>query len=121
MRFEQTKIDTANIRWANYASLDQKRLIIEAGIKLASDPEKKERKKNSLCPICHYWKNSRIGGAAITFKPCGICEKEMCFSSTCTDKICPECALENQLCKQCGADIDLINRKNERPFETKKD
>ena len=80
--------------------------IIELAKLLTEDLEKEKRKEESLCQVCYYDK-SRIGGAAITFRPCGCCGKEQCYASTCTDVLCLDCAKELTLCKHCGALIDL--------------
>jgi hypothetical protein len=78
------------------------------------DPRKKERKAACNCRFCYYLRGTRIGGAAMTTQPCGICSKDVMYGSTCTDKLCKECADEYKLCRYCGGDIDMIRRKNRK-------
>jgi hypothetical protein len=75
-------------------------------LKLNSDPDKKARREKSLC-VCCYYRGATLAGQAFTESPCGICEKEMRFSSTHTDKLCLGCAVTHKLCKECGATSEL--------------
>lgn len=79
---------------------------IAAGQQMDDDPEKLKRRREQLCRWCHY-AASRIAGQAFTDRQCGICEKEMTFSTTDTDVVCPACATKHELCKHCGADQEL--------------
>jgi len=83
----------------------------------ATDPQKKERLGKSLCRTCFYLHNRRIGGAAMTSQPCGVCAVSVTYCSTATDDLCLDCALKHELCKQCGADVQLRPR---RVFEPEK-
>ncbi|MHC4649001.1 MAG: hypothetical protein ACYTBJ_26400 [Planctomycetota bacterium] len=82
---------------------------IERANLLQNDPEKKVRIDDNSCVVCFY--GSRCGGAAITTSKCKECGKEMTFGSTCVDKYCDSCASRFLVCKQCGADIGLVNRR----------
>jgi len=46
--------------------------------------------------------NDCWGGSAMTDSNCEICGKQMTFGSTNVDKLCDECANDNNKCKQCG-------------------
>lgn len=81
-----------------------------AALNYANDPEKRDRLADSQCIRCWY-QESRIGGAAITHSPCGICGKEMSFANTNTDTLCKECAMGAALCRHCGADVQLRPRR----------
>jgi hypothetical protein len=70
-----------------------------------------QRKEECLCAVCFYLDKYRVGGAAITNSNCSYCMKETFFSSTCTDDFCLECAQELKICKRCGADMDLKDRR----------
>ncbi len=85
--------------------------------KLSTDEERTERLNECLCLSCFYLRRVRIGGAAMTSKECATCDTVMQFSSTATDMLCPPCAKENALCKRCGADIELKQRRKPYPFE----
>ena len=75
-------------------------------IKYYSDPDKKARLSEAICKHCFYVYTSRIGGSAITHKNCDICNEVQTFASTCTDALCQKCAIENKICKHCGAKLD---------------
>lgn len=84
------------------------------------DTQKAQRLKYHVCKHCYYVVN-RIGGAAITTKPCRICDTPQTYSSTFTDTLCMDCAKHNGLCKQCGGDIDMKIRRKPYPFQEKND
>lgn len=73
------------------------------------DPDKEKRVIDQECVCCYY--STKFGGAAMTTSQCGLCVKDMNFSSTCTDILCKECAHDHNLCKHCGADMDYKNRR----------
>ena len=79
------------------------------------DEDRVARLKASNCKFCYYIYNSRIGGAAMTERPCGICGKVVMYGSTCTDAVCHDCAKKHSLCVHCGADLEL--RPNRRKFD----
>ena len=108
------KINQDSVTWATDMALSRKESIIRKALNLVNDPEKKKRKEANLCLICFY-QEGRIGGAAITNRPCGLCKEEQSYASTATDDLCLPCAKEARLCKQCGADLNLGPR---RKFST---
>lgn len=110
MEYQAKKIDQDSVTWATDIAIERQRTIIRKSINLVNDPEKKKRLETSMCKICFY-QEGRIGGAAMTHQPCGICGKDQLYSSTATDVLCRECAKENHLCKQCGADVQLKPRR----------
>ena len=73
------------------------------------------------CKYCTFIRPERIGGAAITEGTCGLCERPMTFGNTCTDRLCPECAHDNGLCRHCGGDLELKDRRKPYPFEDNRD
>ena len=107
------KIDIVSITRANGSATSHIKQIRE---KLeAFDSEKSGI--NGNCKYCSYINTGRIGGCAITTKPCGVCGEDMTFSNTCTDAICKRCAEKNRLCRHCGGDIELKNRRGKRLIE----
>lgn len=72
---------------------------------MKNDPRKDERLKRHECRACFY--SSRIGGAAMTTRPCMSCGEVVMYSSTATDVLCLECANEHALCKRCGGDLEM--------------
>lgn len=70
------------------------------------DPNKEERLEKHLCKSCFYVYNSGWAGQAFTTVKCEDCDKEMTFGSTDTDNFCDDCAIKNNVCKHCGAEMD---------------
>lgn len=120
---EQRKeaVNRSTIALKNARAKHQITSIIKRAENLKTDPEKQKRLEMNLCLCCYYVNNTRIGGAAITHRPCGLCERDMSFGSTATDVVCSDCAEANNLCKQCGADIELKNRTKKHGFESKRE
>lgn len=109
MRKGKAKIDRASIEQRNreHKSLiaHYKRLVE----RVTTDMFRKKRLEAQECVIC--FGGSRIGGAACTSWACAFCGKESWGGNTNTDVLCHECAKKAGLCKHCGADIDLKNRR----------
>lgn len=78
---------------------------------MKNDPRKDERLAQHECKACFY--SSRIGGAAMTTRPCMSCGKVEMYGSTATDVLCMDCAKKHALCKHCGGDLNMkAGRKN---------
>ncbi len=90
----------------------QKRIVAAIGLgdALRRDAERKTRQDKGLCPYCYYARGMRIGGAAMTFRACGLCQSEQTYGSTVTDALCLPCAKKERLCKHCGGDLDAQPR-----------
>lgn len=100
---EWNKEDIRNSTYRNKSHIEE---MTKKMIRYYADDNKSSRKSKHLCKYCFYINTSRIGGCAITIRPCSNCEKEMPFSNTCTDVFCNKCAEELKLCKHCGAKMD---------------
>ena len=97
--------DLRKLEWANSLARDR----LEWAKKLISDTQRDERKEKQECVCCFF--GGRIGGSMITQVECAYCDKVLTFANTCTDVMCTDCARERRLCKHCGADIELKNRR----------
>jgi hypothetical protein len=75
-----------------------------------NDPDKERRLEKGECKFCYYVR-SKIGGAAMTTKPCNACEVPVMYSSTCTGSVCKECSKKYRVCTYCGGDINGKNRR----------
>lgn len=99
------KFDLCNVltstSWAQ-EYVDKCKLIVE-------DPDKVLRLEAQECVVCFY--NSRLGSAVVTDRPCCLCEIMLYCGSSCIDRLCKDCAEKYKLCKHCGADINLRNRR----------
>lgn len=93
-------------------SLARRRLsdYVERARKAEEDTDKQQRLEATLCKVCWYLRDG-IGGAAITNRPCGLCLADQRFSSTDTNLLCSNCAQAHELCKCCGADLHLRQRR----------
>lgn len=86
---------------------------IEHAAEVQADARKAERIARLECKACFY--TSRIGGAAITYRPCMSCGSRECYASTATDVLCAPCATAGDLCKHCGGDRELRARRRKWP------
>ena len=85
--------------------------ILKRAREMETDPRLEERVEAQRCKACFYV--PRIGGAAMTQRPCMCCGKSETYGSTSTDELCLPCAQEGGLCKHCGGDLDMNrDRKN---------
>lgn len=81
---------------------------------LQNDSEQEQRLRAHFCKSCFYVL-SAIGGAAMTTQPCACCGKDQLYGSTYTDALCLDCAKEHTLCKHCGGDLDMRERRRKWP------
>lgn len=109
------RIDRVSIEWAN---INAHRHIAEIRQRL-SNFDGNASGENGKCKYCTYINTSRIGGTMCTEKECPLCNTVMQFGSTCQDAMCKPCAEKNGLCRQCGGDIELKNRRKPYPFQQK--
>jgi hypothetical protein len=84
---------------------------------ILSDSGHEERREHQECKSCFYI-DGRLGGSAITHTQCGLCGKELVFSSTCVDAVCPECAAKHSLCRHCGGDLNMRVGRRKWPTPT---
>lgn len=111
MNYPKSTIDSVSVTRATDFAINYADTTIQQALEYMRDDQKKSRLDKGLCKFCFYMRSERIGGAAITTQPCGICEQDQRYGSTATDKLCAKCAVEHQLCKQCGADLMLRPRR----------
>lgn len=111
MERPKAKIDAYSVESATTRAIAWRESAIKHAIGVLTDHDKANRLNRCLCVTCYYINDSRIGGAAITSRPCGLCEKDMTFCNTCTDVVCSECAKQHELCVRCGADLKLRPRR----------
>jgi len=117
---QKSTINERTIEYDTHMSKRRCDEFIATAKKLEADPDKEKRLEKQECKTCYYIKG-RVGGQAITTKPCGLCETEMVFGSTSTDKICKPCGKEQYLCVHCGGDISFTAKRQtaERVSEVK--
>lgn len=110
MRAHRRNINPATILSATCGNKERVAWYRETVAKVDTDPEKAKRIASQQCAFCYY-ASGRIGGAAMTSVQCGLCDKDLLFGNTCVDVLCPECAKTSSLCKHCGSDIDMKERR----------
>ena len=112
------RLDKGPIEHANNShkqSFEYYRRMVDAFV---NDPRKDERLAEELCISCFYNK-SRIGGARCTSNQCAFCDTVLHSGNTCVDVMCLDCAKKTGLCRHCGCDLELKNRrKRELPTPT---
>lgn len=78
-----------------------------------ADARRPERLAALECKACFY--AGRIGGAAMTYRPCMSCGARTLYGSTNTDVLCAPCATDGDLCKHCGGDREMRARRKAWP------
>jgi len=86
--------------------------IIATAKAIATDSDHQHRMQKCLCKACHYRSmlSAGVAGAACTSRPCMRCGQNQHYASTATDVLCADCAKATDLCKKCGADMELRMR-----------
>ena len=115
---QRANVDLSEISWETERGKDRVSYYRSMLKKIDEDKEKERRLEQSECFLCFYEK-SRIGGSACTQVQCAFCNKVLSSGTTNIDKMCVDCAKKAGLCKHCGADVNLKNRrKRELPAKT---
>lgn len=99
------KFDLDTVRFNTQAQKDRLKTYSD----FLNDPKRDERREAQLCVLCYY--DSRFAGQAFTQSECAKCQREMHFHTTSQDYYCQACAKEHRLCKHCGSDVELKDRK----------
>lgn len=86
---------------------------LELARKLQEDPDRKARLAAQRCKSCFYFRS--MGGSSCTTQPCACCAKPEGYGSTNTDVFCLACAKEHDLCKHCGGDLEMRERRRKWP------
>lgn len=86
-----------------------KKAYIEQFSKIAgytTDPDREDRNQKGLCRLCYYIYPDRIGGSAVTTRPCFNCGENQMYGSTSTDPLCLGCSKKTKMCKRCMQKMD---------------
>lgn len=111
MRMRRQIVDQCSVERATDNAKSYIQVTMEQALNATNDPRKSERLAKQECVYCFYMR-SGIGGAVLSDRQCGLCDKLVHSCNTAVDTICQECAKAHELCKNCGADIKLrIRRK----------
>ncbi len=117
MKQPKKSMSIYNMVWATERAKDMYKHYIELAKALSTDPDKIDRLRSHECVSCYYTGKlgGRIGGSAMTTKPCMSCGEDQMYSSTNTDELCLVCAQKHDLCKHCGGDFAMRVRRKEWP------
>ncbi len=99
-------MNAATLAQATFRSRAQVQRVLDHAQDLLTDPHQTDRLAAQLCKACFYGP-PRMGGAAMTTQPCMCCGTDQMYGSTNTDVLCQPCAQAHDLCKHCGADLEL--------------
>lgn len=111
MNVPGTKLKIADMQSATHFGRQRLQNWIERAERAFADLDREKRLERHECRWCYYAHSERMGGAAMTTKPCDHCELVMTFGSTNTDRICKPCGERLGLCVRCCADINLVDRR----------
>lgn len=114
MKQKKATVTEQTIRSATYLAQRRCDSVVKMAQAIKEDTRKEAREQASLCKACFY-SEGRLGGAAMTTRPCALCDTEEMYGSTATDPVCLACARQHELCKQCGGDLHL---RSQRASET---
>lgn len=110
MRMHREKMSMTSVAYANDRQNQSIAFWRRMLKKISEDVDRKKRLEKSICPVCFY-RGSRVGGAACSQRQCSFCDEILHSGNTCVDMICSPCAKKAGLCCQCGADVNLKNKR----------
>jgi hypothetical protein len=73
------------------------------------DPYRVDRLEAQECVVC--FRDQRQSCARSSSAQCAFCDAIIRSGNSVTDILCLRCAQSTKLCKHCGADIDLKDRR----------
>lgn len=118
MEQKKYSVDRVSIERATYTANELAQSSVKRVESFQQDNKKEQRLAQGLCKACFYFRHPRIGGAAFTNRPCGICDEIQSYPLTATNVLCGPCAHANHLCAECGGDLSLKYRRKPRPYES---
>lgn len=77
------------------------------------DSRRKERRLEMRCKACFYV--SHMSGSAMTTRRCMCCDVPEVYGSMNADVLCAPCAVDGELCKRCGGDIEMRTDRKDWP------
>jgi hypothetical protein len=81
------------------------------------DSEKKSRLGAQECKVCYYIRGPVVAGQSFSSHPCknSECDEETKHCNTDVPEYCRDCATKYGICRRCGADAELKERKSIKP------
>lgn len=106
-------MNRGNIIGATERAKDRVKSWVDLANEVVIDSRNAERIIKHECKACFY--SSRIGGSAMTKRPCMSCASDEIYGSTATDVLCRSCAIKHGLCRHCGGDMEMRTRRKDWP------
>lgn len=116
MDYGQMKIDRYEISRITHNMKNVGEIALARALRWKEDKEAEKRREACLCKTCYYIYGSALAGQAFTQRPCGVCAGTITHSDTACPVICDACSKKTRLCKRCGGDRELRQRKGEIKF-----
>lgn len=82
---------------------------------LTTDLYREDRLASGQCRCCYYLKGDTVAGQAMTTWFCRLCGTRGLHANTNTPRLCEACSTTHELCRRCGADIDLRKHRTDWP------
>jgi hypothetical protein len=98
-------------QFATSLSRQHRASVTEKVQRMEQDVDRDARLEAGECLTCYYLRRPRVGGSAMTTWWCGLCGTPCRHGSTAVPKVCPPCSDANHLCRECGGDLDLRDRR----------
>lgn len=114
MGADRKNIDLYNVQFRTTQNAIYVRETIKLAKVLELDTDRVARLKALRCKMCFYVK-SGICGQAFTERQCGLCDEMLLSGNTNVNVLCYSCGKDNGLCVECGADVELRERRRKHP------
>jgi hypothetical protein len=79
-------------------------------VQIREDRERKVRAQRGLCHVCYYLRRGAVVGQGFTEYQCKQCGKPHMHENTGVPKLCRKCAEQSGRCRQCAADLDVVEK-----------
>lgn len=109
MRAHRIKLDPSQIETKNAANLHRIQYYRNWLRLIDLDPNKQERRDSQKCVVCFY--SQTVSGASTTDRQCAFCNNVITSGNTNVNVLCSGCAGQTGLCRQCGGDMEMKNRR----------
>jgi hypothetical protein len=80
-----------------------------------ADEDRDQRVAESTCKTCWYHRRNRMCTSSYTKWLCGVCMREYMHHNGCVPTVCKTCAEDHALCRDCGGDLRMRERRRKWP------
>lgn len=93
--------------WATHSSMSAVASTLRRAAACQKDEEHAARRKLHKCTNCFYLRAGKLVMHAFTEWQCSACQMRGMHPNSGVPRLCVGCAVENEACVDCGADIEL--------------